>query len=122
MARRPKFKSDSEYNEGQPILTHSCNKGAKYYWQIPGHGTSGLNAVYVGLLLGYDEIVIVGMPLDNTGHYFDAPWEKSNFEKQVPFKDGSIKYWKDAIPKFEGKVKVVSGRLSAILPDGADSR
>lgn len=115
-ARRPKFRRDPPYDEGQSIATHSCNPGVKYHWQIPGHGTSGLNAVYVALLMGYDDIIICGMPLDDTGHYFDAPWETSNFTREAPDRDTGIRYWSNAAQHFEGKVKAVSGRLLKILP------
>ena len=115
-ARRPKFRRDPPYDEGQAIITHSCNTGAKYHWQTPGHGTSGLNAVYVALLMGYTQIIICGMPLDDTGHYFDAPWERSNFTKEAPDRDTGIRYWSNAAQHFDNQVSVVSGRLLRILP------
>ena len=114
-ARRPKFRR--ELDQFQPIELHSCHAGMKHHWKIPGHGTSGLNAVYVALLMGYDDIVIVGMPLDDSGHYFDAPWEKSNFSKEVPDRDDGLRYWSGAAERlFDGRVKAVSGRLLQILP------
>lgn len=107
-ARRPRFKK--KYG---PVQTHSCYGGAKYVWPWPGHGTSSLNAVYTGLALGYDEIVLAGVPLDNSGHYFDPPWVNSNFSNEVPNKGGQLRYWNRQI--FEGKVKSLSGRTRELL-------
>jgi hypothetical protein len=100
-ARRPRYKKDLS----ESIIQHSCNSG----WPWPGHGSSGLNAVYTGLALGYDSITLVGIPLDDSGHYFDPPWKKTNFTKEVPERDGQVKYWQFAINNiFNGKVKSLS--------------
>ena len=98
----------------QDVLKHSCNPGEEY-WPLPGHGTSSLNACFVGLAMGYDSIILAGIPLDNTGHYFDPPWIKSNFQREVPERDG-LRWWKDAMEHvFQGKVKSVSGRTRDLL-------
>ena len=56
-------------------------------WTLPGYGTSGLNAVFLALLLGYEEIKIAGMPIDNGPHYYDAPYfEWNNFENEGIYK------------------------------------
>jgi len=69
--------------------------------------------------LGYDKIVLAGIPLDNSGHYFEPPWRKSNFLNEVPNKgDTRIKYWDDAAKNvFCGKVSAQSGRLKDVLND-----
>ena len=64
-ARRPRL------NRG--IQAHTCQCGDMKVWPWPGHGSSSLNAVYTALALGYDEIILAGIPLDNSGHYFDPP-------------------------------------------------
>ncbi|MFQ5622443.1 MAG: hypothetical protein ACE5FS_03505 [Paracoccaceae bacterium] len=105
-ARRPLLVARQE----RAILHHSCNPG-HIHWPWPGHGSSGLNAVYTGLGLGYDEIFLAGMPLDDSGHYFDPPWVKTNFVREVP-----ERYWiraRDHI--FKGRVKSLSGRSKEIL-------
>lgn len=55
------------------ILTHSYRPGADVTWNITGGngGTSGLLAVMVGLALGYDRIVLCGVPMDGSGHLYD---------------------------------------------------
>lgn len=110
-ARRPRYKKDF----GENIKIHTCNK--KFHsWPWPGTGSSGLNACYTGLALGYDSIVLAGIPLDDEGHYWEASWMKSNFTKEVPDKDGEIKYWGTANRDiFKGRVKSLSGRTKELL-------
>ena len=98
------------------IKTHSNKTGGQYTWPWPGHGTSSLNAVYTGLALGYDQIWLCGVPLDDTGHFWEAPWEKTNFVREVADRDGEIKYWGNAARNiFDGKVKSLSGRTKDLL-------
>lgn len=98
------------------IHTHSNKMGGKHTWPWPGHGTSSLNAVYTGLALGYDQIWLCGVPLDDSGHFWEAPWEKTNFIHEVADRDGEIKYWGNAARKiFEAKVKSFSGRTKDLL-------
>ncbi len=79
-------------------------------WPWPGHGTSALGAVYTGLALGYDHVILAGCPLDGTGHYFDPPWVTSNHDKE------NIAHWQTARDKvFEGRVSSLSGRTRDIL-------
>lgn len=113
-ARRPEYKRFKEN-----IQLHSfMNKPGSHHWPWPGHGGSGLNAVYTGLGLGYDEIVIAGVPSDDSGHYFDPPWVQTNFTREVASTVNSPvnKWWNNAINHaFEGKVSAVSGRTSQWL-------
>ena len=79
-------------------------------WPWPGHGTSALGAVYTGLALGYEEIVLCGVPLDGSGHYFDPPWVESNHDRE------NIAHWITARDKvFEGRVHSLSGRTQEVL-------
>lgn len=111
-ARRPRYKKDF----GETIQIHTCQCPKFISWPWPGTGSSGLNACYTGLALGYDSIVLAGIPLDDGGHYFDAPWTKTNFTKEVPDKDGEIKYWATAKKHiFNGRVRSLSGRTKLLL-------
>jgi len=106
-ARRPRALKDFPH----AILQHTCQKGKgnQIVWPWPGHGTSGLNAVYTGLALGYDEIILAGIPMDGSGHYFDPPWKETNY---IPMG----RYWKMAAEKvFDGKVKSLSGQTKEII-------
>ncbi len=85
-------------------------------WPLLNHGTSGLNAIYAGLCMDYQEIWLVGLPLDNSGHFYDPPWLKTNFEKEVRDTPLGIKYWAWAAEKcFDGRVKSFSGRTRELL-------
>lgn len=109
-ARRPTYPGG--------FLKHTCQVGesTQLIWPWPGHGTSSLNAVYTGLALGYDKIILAGIPLDDSGHYFDPPWVKSNFTNEVSDKDSGLHYWSNAKKQvFEGKVSSLSGRTKKLL-------
>lgn len=115
-ARRPRYKIDFHEN----IIAHSCY--GERAWPWPGHGTSGLNAVYTGLALGYDEIILAGIPLDDDGHYFDPPTGKlfkkpgTKFTKECPDRDNEPRHWGHAARHiFNGRVKSLSGRTRELL-------
>jgi len=113
-ARRPRYVKD--YDAG--LVTHTCQCGGSSMkiWPWPGHGTSSLNATYTGLALGYDKIILCGAPLDDGGHYFDPPWVKTNFSREVADRDGHPKFWSTAKRDvFEGKVFSMSGRTMELL-------
>lgn len=70
-------------------------------WPWTGRGSSGLGATLTGLALGYDRIILCGIPMDGSPHYFDPPWMTSN----VGLED--MKHWK----KHDlSKVRSFSGR------------
>jgi len=114
-ARRPPFQSkDKNLSAHCCFPCHSAKK-----WDIKVHGNSGLCAVYVALQMGYDDITLCGIPQDNTGHFFDAPWERTNYEnssgRKRPGSD-QIRYWSSAAENvFKGRVKSMSGRTSELL-------
>lgn len=100
-------------------LVHSCNPGGQYHWPWSGHGTSGLGACFVGLALGYDRIVLCGMPLEDTPHNGEPPWRTTAFassEASGSKGDDRDSHWRRAIEcGFEGKVKSMSGRTKKWL-------
>jgi hypothetical protein len=117
-ARRPQYKKE------ESIIVHTCHVGSSTMkiWPFPGHGSSSLSACYVGLALGYDSITLAGIPLDDSGHYFDPPWVKTNFLCEVPERILNEKpyprYWESAARNvFDGKVRSLSGRTKELLDD-----
>ena len=103
-ARREEYRKEF----GAPRHTHSCNKGAMWRWPWGGHGSSGLGAALVAVGLGYEQIVLCGMPLDNSPHNGEPPWRECRFDKEVA---GMNQHWKSAMEMvFDGKVKSMSGR------------
>lgn len=90
---------------------HSNNEANRVlHWNgLPGTGTSAINAIYVALLMGYEEIMLCGIPLDNKGHYFDP--RPTNFERE-----GKERVWLWARNNvFDGRVKSMSGRTKEWL-------
>lgn len=83
--------------------------GLDYLWHIEGGlgGSSGLFACMVGLALGYDRIVLAGIPLDESGHFFDPPEAKLR-----QFLGRNIdEEWLNADKNyFKGRVRALSGR------------
>lgn len=105
-ARRP----DMKEMDPRPPKVHSLHdKPGIIGWPWPGHGTSGLNAVYTGLGLGYDDIVLCGIPMDGSEHYFDFLERPTNYHTTVDKFFG-----KAARGMFRGKVKSMSGRTMEI--------
>ena len=116
-ARRDEYAREFKF---EPHI-HSCNPGAKYHWPWSGHGTSGLGAIFVGLGLGYDKIVLCGMPLEDGPHNGEPHWRKTTFatsEASGRPKDDRDAHWIRAIENgFEGKVRSMSGRTRTWLGD-----
>ena len=62
------------------FLRHAQKEGPSvdHVWRFEGmasHLCSGLRAIVVGLALGYDEVVLAGIPKDNSGHFYSSPYE-----------------------------------------------
>lgn len=114
-ARRNEYSKEFQ----SPKHTHSCNKGAKWLWPLGGWGTSGLGACLVGIGLGYDRIVICGIPLDNGPHNGEPHWRTTRFESNevADQVNGDVPmHWKKARDlAFNGKVKSMSGRTKKWL-------
>lgn len=96
------------YGQGISAMTHSYKEkeGIDVVWKIGNQGgTSGLFACFVGLMLGYNEIVLGGLPMTNDGHYFDPPWQYTAFQDK-----GVALVWASAQTNiFKGRVKALSG-------------
>lgn len=97
-----------------PLHTHSCNGGMKWRWPWGGHGTSGLGAVLVAVGLGYDRIVLCGLPLDDGPHNGEPHWRACRFATSEAAPSGTSginSHWKRARDMaFDDKVKSMSGR------------
>lgn len=104
------FRKGHLYGSGDTPKTH-CHKskdGIDVVWDMPAGvaGTSGLFACFVGLLLGYNEILLAGIPMTGSGHYFDPFWYGSEFQDRA-----NELVWKQARDQFfEGRVKSLSGK------------
>lgn len=100
------------------VCLHSSHEGDSYIhnWNIPRFGCSGMGATIIGVLLGYHQIVLAGIHLDDSGHYYDPHWVKTSFGRQYLDKDDAPRLWSDMEKHyFKGKVKALSGRLKEYL-------
>lgn len=87
-------------------------------WPFHGKGGSGLVACFVGLALGYDNVLLAGVPFDDSGHYYDPPVNHPVFERRKASNftnETQDQYVLDAMTFFEGKVKSLSGRSKSLL-------
>ena len=115
------FRRGHLYGSGDQPMTHSnkAKPGVDVTWNMGQlGGTSGLYACFVGLMLGYTEIVLAGVPMTGSGHYFDPPWYGSPFDDRA-----SEIVWQWAIKNvFEGRVTSLSGNTrkwmgAPVLPE-----
>jgi len=75
--------------------------------------TSGMYAARIGAELGYDKIILAGVPFDDTGHFYDPPLNRDVKASYTKFNywGTSQKDWERLRNKFDGKIKAVSGNL-----------
>lgn len=102
-----------------PVHTHGRgNSGAKWNWPWAGGATSGLGAALIGFALGYDQIVLCGIPLDDGPHNGEPPWRKCRFTAEAANSgdSGINRHWKMARDlAFKGRVRSMSGRTRGWL-------
>jgi hypothetical protein len=72
-------------------------------------GTSSLFATLVGLALGYNPVILCGVPLDDSPYFYEPQYVKrSNYI--APLDD-----WINLYDVFAGRVKSMSGRTKELL-------
>lgn len=103
------FRERHLYSAGYSLTCHSSKMvtGIDIAWSIQNlGGSSGLYAAFIALLLGYTEIVLAGVPMDNTQHFFDPPWyghDLGDRANEIVWREAQTNY-------FAGRVKSLSGR------------
>lgn len=113
-------------NQGSYIHTHcqQPGEGIATAWQISnemmGLGTSGLWSCFVALALGYERVILAGIPMDNTLRYYQPDWYLQEKHEKLDRNDlhGAWERARDQV--FNGKVRSMSGNTMSILggPDG----
>lgn len=106
------------YDRDPVFLTHSHSNGhskTNFNWHIErgGSGTSGLFAVMLALALGYEKVVLCGIPLDDQGHFYDPPGFrdgvfKSDFIRRE-WREVSQLYFKDRVRSLSGWTRDLLG-------------
>jgi len=108
--------TESEHAIGE-IATHAMTlderHSADYIWGIiegAMGGTSALFAVMVALALGYEKVVLAGVPLDASGRLFDPPAVNKRYDGHI------LAEWNNAKQNyFKDRVRALSGNAVAIL-------
>lgn len=78
---------------------------------IEPRGSSGLFAVRIALLLGYERVVLAGMPIDDRPHFYDADGKRSG----PPFRYYMPDWLRARRREFNGRVRSISGWTGEIL-------
>ena len=108
---------------GGSLHKHSISTGVENVWPFNGCGTSGLGAVLTGIGLGYQRIVLCGLPLDDGPHNGEPPWRTTAFaSSEAAGAVGSDRngHWELAKIAFDGKVRSMSGRTKKWLGDAME--
>ncbi|OPL13586.1 MAG: hypothetical protein AVO39_10325 [delta proteobacterium MLS_D] len=85
-----------------------------FTWEIASGagGTSSLFAVSIALALGYDHVMLAGVPLDNGGYCYAPPNDQSQFGSRT-----QELTWKEAARHISGRVRSFSGNSQRWLGD-----
>lgn len=107
--------------EGPRIHTHAQEPlpGVETTWRFEcgcgTGGTSSLFAVLVGLALGYERVILAGVPLDNLGHFYDPPGPVKRDWQKLESRAVNIEWECARETVFHGRVKSMSGMTKAML-------
>jgi hypothetical protein len=121
-ARRDEYRREFS----APRHSHSISAGCSWLWPFGGHGTSSLGGALVAIGLGYERIVLCGIPLDDGPHNGEPYWRKCRFATSEAAgsvrKDENSHWIRARDVAFEGKVRSMSGRTKTWLGDAAEWR
>ncbi len=112
------FKSEYSIHSSVPKqcgLIPSDQLNADYIWEFePLYKSSGLLAVWIGIALCYEKIIVHGVPLDLNGHFYD--FTESYISNQIDNMYKNVLNNQDIINLMkENNVKFSSGRLSELI-------
>jgi len=111
-----RYKSRPHQLKFKKIITHSthANSSIDLVWDIPNPGgTSGLFATHIAIKLGYDKIILCGIPVNNSRRFYDSPNKSFKYESisvQEPWRVACR-----STNNFDGKVKSMSGKTKELL-------
>lgn len=107
------------YGGGAEYWVHSNRQkdGVSHHWPVVNvGGCSGLLACHIGLMLGYSEIVLCGVPMDNSGHFFDPSLDIYPEYHSIHIDRAQDAVWKQSIRDvFAGRVRSMGGRTKEWL-------
>lgn len=105
--KEPHIHSHGAYRNPKPPVS--------FMWDFEfGGGSSGMLATLIGLAIGYRQVILAGVPLDDSHRFHDCSWAKvaelshmhGNYLSKTLFIE-----WHSAMETiFDGRVKSMSGR------------
>ena len=101
------------------VITHSQKpyEGVDIAWGAVGQGgTSGFFGVKLAYIMGYSKIVVCGIGMDDTGHYYDP--EDHNWNGSGLYAEADRAAWiehRRKYPLFRDSVRVMSGTLKDLF-------
>lgn len=80
---------------------------------MPDRGSSGESAARVSLAMGYERVILAGVPLDDQGHFYDPPpgLMGASYYNYSTY----VKSWESSAAEFAGRVRSVSGLTRDLL-------
>ena len=101
----------------RPMDIHSNvkSKSVDHVWPLTRDGgVSGCFAAIVGLLLGYESIILAGIPADASARYFDLP----GTVHPICSTDGSFQEWvrlRDEVSLAKERIRSLSGKTRELF-------
>lgn len=90
-------------DDWEPLKFH---KPEMYRGHVPDGADSSLFATGVAAHIGYEKIILCGVPLDEGGHFYDPP----GYDKYKYLYDHCVYEWKEGIQQWGDKVRSMSGQ------------
>lgn len=76
-------------------------------------GTSGIFGAIIGLLMGYDKVILAGIPADGSPRFFDPPWQfHPQFSLEHVFVEWTRLY--ESVPLAREQIRSLSGRTKEL--------
>jgi hypothetical protein len=97
------------------LHAHVPGEHVKHVWPLTRDGgTSGLFGVFIGILMGYREIVLAGIPCDDSPRFFDPPDQRHPMFGLETVQEEWLRV-RDSVPLFKDKVRSLSGNTAKWL-------
>jgi len=83
-------------------------------------GTSALFATMIALAMGYEKVVLAGVPLDASGRLFDPPTFNGKYDGHVliAWQDAKANYFKDRVRALSGNAVAILGKFDQVWLHG----
>jgi len=100
-----------------PMQVHSTQPSPEVAHVWPIHrdgGTSGIFGAIVGFLMGYDRVILAGIPCDDQPRFYEPTWE---YHRQFGTKSVLDEWYRlvEGVPWTRERIKSLSGRTRDIF-------